>query len=86
MAEKHKPYATPKTKTCKSPADIGMVERDRGWTIPVPEDAKWWGTATKPEPAGPQTLTCTSCGITWERPAQRGRKPRLCEVCKAKGA
>lgn len=86
MCERHKPYANPKTEICKDPVSLAMVERDRGWTIPVPDDVKWWGS--KPllaEPAGPQILTCTACGITWERPAQRGRKPKLCEACKARG-
>lgn len=86
MCEKHKPYANPKTDNCKDPASISMVLRDRGWTVPVPDDAKWWSTTTKAEavPAGPQILTCAECNIVWERPAQRGRKPKLCGACKLK--
>ncbi len=80
--ERHKPYATPKTETCKDPSSIGMILRDRGWVVPVPEGSKWWSNTTKAEPAGPQTLTCIKCGIVWKRAAVRGRKPRLCDSCK----
>ena len=84
MCEKHKPYATPKTDECKDPATISMVQRERGWTVPVPDDVKWWGATTTYEPKGPQVLTCEACGVVWERPAQRGRKPSLCVYCKEK--
>lgn len=70
---------------CVHPSTIGMVERERGWTVPLPEDAKTWSTQTY-EPKGPQILTCESCSVIWERPAQRGRKPKLCVDCKTKGA
>lgn len=82
--EKHKRYREVGRARCVHPSTIGMVERERGWTVPLPEDAKTW-SAVPYVPVGPQTLTCTVCGITWERPAQRGRKPKLCEACKARG-
>lgn len=42
--EKHKPYAKPKTETCKDPADLGMEIRWRRngvavWVRPMPSDA-----------------------------------------------
>lgn len=82
MCEKHKNYQG--TPSCVHPSTLAMVERDRGWTLPVPEEMKWWGATTTYEPKGPQVLTCGSCGTTWERPAQRGRKPSLCSDCKEK--
>jgi hypothetical protein len=30
-----------------------------------------------------EVLTCTRCGITWERSRTRGRRPLLCDVCRA---
>jgi hypothetical protein len=30
-----------------------------------------------------ETLTCRSCGSTFDRPVTRGRKPSLCEGCRA---
>lgn len=38
----------------------------------------------KPSFAGKEkeTLTCESCGKSWERYSRRGRKPRVCEECK----
>ncbi len=30
-----------------------------------------------------ETLTCNRCGVQWQRPRTRGRKPRLCEACRA---
>lgn len=26
-------------------------------------------------------LTCTECGLDWQRPKARGRKPKLCPKC-----
>lgn len=82
--EKHKSYATPKTDGCKDPSSLGMVEGSRGWSVPVPEEAKWWGEPVERVPAGPQVLVCKGCGKEWERAAQRGRKPSLCPECKCK--
>ena len=30
-----------------------------------------------------ETLTCAQCGRQWERPRTRGRKPQLCDTCRA---
>lgn len=74
---------------CVYPATIGMVVKEkRGhqfWTKPIPEETKWWPKAEVPEEGAPpkvQSLTCLTCGIVWERPAQRGRPPRFCVKCK----
>lgn len=83
--EKHKSYnGRGGAASCVHPSTLGMVERERGWTTPLPEEAKTWTTNAVPYvPAGPQVLTCGTCGIVWERPAQRGRKPLRCEKCRA---
>lgn len=84
--EKHKTYnGRGGSATCVHPSTLGMVERERGWTTPLPESAMTWAVNAVPvEPAGPQVLTCTTCGVVWERAAQRGRKPHSCPDCKAK--
>ena len=71
---------------CVHPSTIGMVAKinARGvetWVKPVEEDAQWWPT-TQVERKLTQELTCISCGIVWERPAQRGRPPKQCAKCK----
>lgn len=82
--ERHKSYNGRGGKaTCVDPASLGMVERERGWTQPLPESAKTWATSEPYVPAGPQTLTCARCGVVWERAAQRGRKPNNCISCSA---
>lgn len=81
--ERHKSYNGRGGKaSCVHPSTIGMVERERGWTLPLPESAKTWAGGAPYVPAGPQTLTCAACGSAWERPAQRGRKPRNCPDCR----
>jgi hypothetical protein len=30
-----------------------------------------------------ETLICDRCGVQWQRPRARGRKPTLCEACRA---
>lgn len=91
ICEKHKSYSGNRT-VCADPVSLGMVEKeassDRGfklWTLPIPEELQWWNKAPgeAPAPAGPQVLTCARCGVVWERPAQRGRKPHNCASCAA---
>lgn len=101
MCEKHKRYRDEGAKRgrefskaqCVDPSSIGMVERpassDRPftvWTLPVPEEAKWWNNSAPVERNPIQTLTCRQCGTSWERPAQRGRPPVVCADCKASAA
>jgi len=87
--EMHKKYGA--RTTCVAPESIGMVTKeasyDRGfhiYTMPIPEELKWWKPGVEKVPAGPQVLTCATCGVEWERPAQRGRKPHNCPDCRAK--
>lgn len=82
--ERHKPYATPKTAECKDPASLGMIEGDRGWKVPIPEELQYWKT-DRPVVERPafKTLTCKGCGAEWERPSQRGRLPHFCPTCDA---
>ncbi len=85
--ERHKSYNGRGGKaSCVHPSTLGMVERERGWTTPLPESAQTWkveGAVSIYVPAGPQVLTCSTCGIVWERAAQRGRKPLRCDKCRA---
>lgn len=89
ICEKHKSYHGART-VCADPASLGMVLKEassgRGftlWTLPIPEELKWWKEGVEKVPAGPQVLTCARCSIVWDRPAQRGRKPHNCPECAA---
>lgn len=69
---------------CKSPADAGLTQNDRGqWgTGGNPEVAKAAYVRADDRPDSDFEIDCAKCGTVFLRPRGRGRPPKKCPDCR----
>lgn len=60
---------------------LNAVATESNVTVATVTEAISENPVTVPVEAKVQVLTCGKCENTWERPAQRGRKPVNCPEC-----